>query len=125
MPDLEERLDYLLDRLRSAYDAIGHSSGRPYVYFVYPPDQERAVRRLADERLSDGHGLCFHHLDLLPLTISALAGQEERREQLLADPCVDRAPPMRHPAPVGAGRHARRSRTTPMCGRLEAQCSVR
>jgi hypothetical protein len=84
--DLEGRLDYLLDRLRSAYDAIGHSSGRPYVYFVYPPDQERAMRRLADERLREVHGLCFHHLDLLPLTISALDRQEERREQLLADP---------------------------------------
>ncbi|HEY3020159.1 MAG TPA: hypothetical protein VGJ32_08205, partial [Solirubrobacteraceae bacterium] len=53
MSDLAERLGYLLERLRTVYDGIGHSSGRPYVYFVYPPDQERALRRLVDEQLRD------------------------------------------------------------------------
>jgi hypothetical protein len=86
MPDLEERLDYLIDRLRTSYDGIGHSSGRPFVYFVYPPDQERALRRLADERLANAAGLCFHHVDLLDVTIEALAGQEARRQDLLNDP---------------------------------------
>ncbi len=51
MSDMAERLGYLKYRLRSTYDGIGHSSGRPFVYFVYPPGQERAVRRLVDEQL--------------------------------------------------------------------------
>lgn len=86
MSDLPHRLDALLERLRTAYDGIGHSSGRPYVYVVYPPEQERAMRRLADEHLRSDTTLAFHHLDLLPLTIKSLAGQEERRQQLLHDP---------------------------------------
>ncbi len=84
--ELQQRLDVLIHRLRTAYDGIGHSSGRPYVYFVYPPEQERAMRRLVDEQLRDDALLTFHHLDLLPLTIQSLAGQEERRQQLLNDP---------------------------------------
>lgn len=84
--ELQQRLDVLLHRLRTAYDGIGHSSGRPYVYFVYPPEQERAIQRLADEQLRSDSDLTFHHLDLLPLTIQSLAGQEERRQQLLNDP---------------------------------------
>ncbi|MCC6629582.1 MAG: hypothetical protein IT340_19560 [Chloroflexi bacterium] len=83
MSDLAERLDLLLARLRTAYDGIGHSSGRPYVYLVYPPDQERAMRRLVDESLTSDAHLRFHHFDLLPLTVRSLAGQEERRQQLL------------------------------------------
>ncbi|MBN1139878.1 MAG: hypothetical protein JXM73_25120 [Anaerolineae bacterium] len=86
MDELTQRLEYLLERLRTTYDGIGHSSGRPYVYLVYPPDQERAMRRLADEHLHNTDALCFYHLDLLPITIAALAGQEERRQQLLQDP---------------------------------------
>ena len=85
MDELTRRLEYLIDRLKTAYDGIGHSSGRPYVYLVYPPDQERAMRRLADEHLRVNHWLTYHHIDLLPLTIESLAGQEERREQLLSD----------------------------------------
>ena len=46
MSDLEQRLSQLKHRLRTAYDGIGHSHGRPYVYVVYPPAQERALRRL-------------------------------------------------------------------------------
>ena len=84
--ELQQRLDVLLYRLHTAYDGIGHSSGRPYVYFVYPPEQERAVQRMIDEQLRSDTTLCFHHVDLLPLTIKSLAGQEERRQQLLNDP---------------------------------------
>jgi hypothetical protein len=84
MDDLTQRLEYLIERLKTHYDGIGHSSGRPYVYLVYPPDQERAMRRLADEHLRSNDELCYHHIDLLPLTIKTLAGQEERREQLLS-----------------------------------------
>lgn len=86
MPDIEERLHYLGERLRTAYDSIGHSSGRPYIYFIYPPEQERRMRRLADEHLRPGSGLCFYHIDLLDVTINALAGQETRRQDLLNDP---------------------------------------
>jgi len=84
--DLQQRLDILLHRLRTNYDGIGHSSGRPYVYFVYPQEQERAVQRMADEQLRSDNILFIHHIDLLPLTITSLAGQEERRQQLLDDP---------------------------------------
>ena len=84
--ELQQRLDVLMNRLHTAYDGIGHSSGRPYVYFVYPPEQERAVQRMIDEQLRSDTTLCFHHVDLLPLTIKSLAGQEERRQQLLNDP---------------------------------------
>ncbi len=84
--ELQQRLDVLLYRLHTAYDGIGHSSGRPYVYFVYPPEQERAVQRMIDEQLRSDTTLFFHHVDLLPLTIKSLVGQEERRQQLLNDP---------------------------------------
>jgi hypothetical protein len=84
--ELQQRLDVFIHRLRTAYDGIGHSSGRPYVYFVYPPEQERALLRLVDDQLRSDTMLSFHHLDLLPLTIQSLAGQEERRQQLLNDP---------------------------------------
>ena len=84
--DLQQRLDILLHRLRTNYDGIGHSSGRPYVYFVYPPEQERTVQRLVDEQLRSDNVLFIHHIDLLPLAITSLAGQEERRQQLLNDP---------------------------------------
>src|SRR4051812_3726755 len=83
MNDLSERLELLLHRLRNTYDGIGHSSGRPYVYYVYPPAQERAVRRMVDDTLRDEATLTFHHLDLLAITIASLTGQEERRQQLL------------------------------------------
>jgi hypothetical protein len=84
MDELTQRLEYLIERLKTTYDGIGHSSGRPYVYLVYPPDQDRAMRRLADEHLCSNDVLCYHHIDLLPLTIESLAGQEKRREQLLS-----------------------------------------
>ena len=84
--ELQQRLDVLLYRLRTAYDGIGHSSGRPFVYFVYPPEQERAMQRMVDEQLRSDTTLSFHHIDVLPLTITSLVGQEERRQQLLNDP---------------------------------------
>lgn len=86
MSDIRERLDYLVERLGSAYDSIGHSSGRPFVYFVYPPEQELLMRALAEEHLRNTSTLCFHHVDLLPLTIETLSGQEERRQALLNSP---------------------------------------
>ena len=86
MSDLADRLRQLHHRLRTAYDGIGHSSGRPYVYFVYPPDQERVTRRLVDDEFQSDAALTFYHIDLLPLTMQSLAGQEERREALLNDP---------------------------------------
>ncbi len=86
MSDIARRLETLIERLRTAYDGIGHSSGRPYVYFVYPPEQERAVRRLTDENLRDDGVLHYEHIDVLPLTLDTLKGQEERRQELLNDP---------------------------------------
>ena len=84
--DLATRLEALLARLRSAYDGIGHSSGRPYVYFVYAPGEERAMRKFSDEILRSDATVGFRHIDLLPLTIRSLAGQEERRQELLEGP---------------------------------------
>jgi len=84
--DLQHRLDELMRRLRTSYDGIGHSTGRPYVYFVYPVEQERALQRMVDEQLRSDRTLVFHHVDILQLTIKSLAGQEERRQQLLNDP---------------------------------------
>ncbi len=86
MDELVERLELLAERLRTAYDGIGHSSGRPYVYFVYPPEQERAVRRLVDEHLRSSDAICYHPIDLLPLAVDSLKGQEDRRQALLDDP---------------------------------------
>lgn len=86
MNDLVERITFLKNRLASAYDGIGHSHGRPYVYFVYPPDQERVVRRLIAEELRSDAQLTFYHLDVLPLIAGATAGQEAKREALFRDP---------------------------------------
>lgn len=84
--ELQNRLDYLIERLRSTYDGIGHSSGRPYVYFVYDPSLESQMRRLADEQLQSDAQLTFHPIDVLRITIDSLDGQEEQRQQLLNDP---------------------------------------
>ncbi len=84
--ELQQRLDVLLDRLHTAYDGIGHSGGRPYVYFVYSPEQERTMQRMIKEQFVHDKMLCFIHIDLLDLTIRSLNGQEERRQQLLNDP---------------------------------------
>src|SRR5258708_34634996 len=84
--DLQQMLDIHIHRLRTNFDGIGHSSGPPYVYFVYPPEQERTVQRIVDGQLHSDNALCIHHVDLLPLTIKSLSVQEERRQQLLNDP---------------------------------------
>jgi hypothetical protein len=84
--DLQQRLDYLIDRLRSTYDGIGHSSGRPYVYFVYHPSLESQTCRLIEDQLRTDTYLTFHHIDLLHIAIESLAGQEEQREVLLNNP---------------------------------------
>ncbi len=83
---LEERFDNMAARLHEAYDGIGHSSGRPYLYFVYPPDKDQHVRRLADDRMHSNGDLHFIHIDLVRLTIDSLAGQEEKRAALLNEP---------------------------------------
>jgi hypothetical protein len=84
--DLEERLAHLKNRLRTAYDGIGHSHGRPYIYFVYPPAQERVLRRLVGYELRDEATLTFYHLDILTIVLQSTKGQEPRREALLNDP---------------------------------------
>jgi hypothetical protein len=84
--DLQQRLDYLIERLRSTYDGIGHSSGRPYVYFVYHPSQESQIRRHVNEQLVSDTQLTFHTIDILRITIESLTGQEEQRQKLLNDP---------------------------------------
>lgn len=43
------------------------------------------MRRLADQYLRDEPTLCFHHIDLLQLTMQAVQGQEVRRQELLSD----------------------------------------
>ncbi len=86
MSDLSERLIYLKQRLHTAYDGVGHSHGRPYVYFVYPPERERVLYRLVDDELLSDASLNFYHLDVLSLIIQSTAEQEQRRELLLNDP---------------------------------------
>jgi hypothetical protein len=82
--ELQQRLDMLLARLRTTYDGIGHSSGRPYVYYVYPPEREKMVFRMVDDATSGVAGdLGFVHVDLLPLIVQATAGQGAAREELL------------------------------------------
>src|SRR5260370_37135281 len=41
---------------------------------------------MVDEQLRSDNVLSIHHINLLPLTITSLAGQEERRQQHLNDP---------------------------------------
>lgn len=83
---LEQRFLAMLRRLADVYDGIGHSSGRPYAYFVYPPEQEQTVRRLAADHMGGEPTLTFLPIDLLPLTVQSLEGQEEKRRDLLQDP---------------------------------------
>jgi hypothetical protein len=84
--DLEQRLSQLKHRLRTAYDGIGHSHGRPYVYVVYPAEQERQLRRLVDAELTNEATLTFYHLDIFMIVTKSSEGQEARREELLNDP---------------------------------------
>ncbi|GAC1435283.1 MAG: hypothetical protein PVS3B3_20650 [Ktedonobacteraceae bacterium] len=84
--DVEQRLEYLVQRLHTNYEAIGQSSGRPFIYFVYHPSLERNVQRIVGEQLRSDTQITVHPLDILPLTITALQGQEELRQRLLNDP---------------------------------------
>lgn len=84
--NIQLRLEALLERLQTAYDGIGHNSGRPYIYFVYDQKQECLIRRMICEQLRTNAQLTFHHLDMLRLTIRCLEGQEEQRQQLLDRP---------------------------------------
>lgn len=86
MRDLTERMTFLRNRLQSAYDGLGQSSGRPYLYFVYPPTDELALRRLIDQELMAIPGLTLLRIDVLLLTIDVLRGEEEPRENLLKHP---------------------------------------
>jgi hypothetical protein len=86
MSDLANRLSFLKTRLSTAYDGIGHSHGRPYVYFVYPPDQERLIRRLIMEELQSDSSLTFYHLDVFPILTATTVNQEAKREALFRDP---------------------------------------
>jgi len=90
--ELQDRFELLLNRLNTAYDGIGHSSGRPYIYFVYTLDQERKVQRLVDEQMRAQATLAFYHIDKLKLTIASLDGQEEKRAKLLNDPLRGNSP---------------------------------
>ncbi len=84
--ELQQRFDLLLNRLSTAYDGIGHSSGRPYIYFVYPPPRERQIQRMVDLQMKTYADLAFFCINILKITISSLDGQEERRQQFLNDP---------------------------------------
>jgi len=84
--DVELRLEYLVQRLHTNYEAIGQSSGRPFIYFVYHPSLERYVQRIVGEQLRSDAQITVYPLDVLPLTITALQGQEELRQRLLNDP---------------------------------------
>ena len=84
--ELEQRFTAMLQRLAEVYDGIGHSTGRPYLYFVYPPDKDQALRRWADEQMTGSDSLSYLHIDLVQITIESLRGQETRRAEHLNDP---------------------------------------
>ena len=84
--DLDQHFDDMLRRLNDAYDSIGHSSGRPYLYFVYAPEHEPHLRRLVKDKMLPIDNIQYLQVDLLDLTLASLADQEERRTQILNDP---------------------------------------
>lgn len=84
--ELAKRFEDLVERLRTTYTNIGHSSGRPYIYFVYDPSTEGQAWKEADLYLRTDLHLTFCHINLLSLTIASLNGQEERHQALLNDP---------------------------------------
>jgi hypothetical protein len=86
MNQLEDRLSHLRTRIQTAYDGLGQSSGRPYIYFVYPPEAELPVRRFVDELFTVLPAMHVLRIDLLDLTIDALQGEEPERQALLVDP---------------------------------------
>lgn len=86
MRDLTERLAILRNRLQTAYDGLGQSSGRPYLYVVYPPTDELVIRRLIGQELMSMPGLTPLRIDVLQVTLTAMAGEEADRETLLQKP---------------------------------------
>jgi hypothetical protein len=88
--EIQERFDLLLNRLETSYDGIGQSSGRPYIYFIYPLTKERQLQRMIDEQLKTHRKLVFYCVDMLAITITSIDGQEERRKQFLDDPLRSR-----------------------------------
>ncbi|RRR74018.1 MAG: hypothetical protein EI684_07915 [Candidatus Viridilinea halotolerans] len=86
MEQLEQRLAFLRTRLQTAYESLGLSSGRPYLYFVYAPDEEPQVRRAVAEQFALIPSLHPLRIDLLEVTIAALQGEEQGREAVLVDP---------------------------------------
>ncbi len=75
--EIEQRLEDLEKRLRSHYASIGQSSGRPYIYFVYPPSRERFVQRRCRDQLRSDEQFAFDHIDILPFLIQSTQKQEE------------------------------------------------
>jgi len=86
MEQLEQRLSNLRTRIQTAYEGLGQTSGRPYIYFVYPPEAEQQVRRAIDELFTVLPALHVLRVDVLDLTIDTLQGEETAREALLVDP---------------------------------------
>lgn len=86
MEQLEQRLSHLRTRIQTAYEGLGQSSGRPYVYFVYPPEAEQQVRRFINELFTTLPSMHVVRVDLLDLTIDVLRDEEAAREALLVDP---------------------------------------
>ena len=54
------------------------------MYFIYPPEQERALRRLVDMELGNDATLSFTHLDVFSIVAQSSVGQEARRAVLIA-----------------------------------------
>ncbi len=86
MEQLEQRLSNLRSRIQTAYEGLGQTSGRPYIYFVYPPEAEQHVRRAIKELFTMLPALHVLRVDVLDLTIDTLHGEEAAREALLVDP---------------------------------------
>jgi hypothetical protein len=86
MEQLEQRFSSLRTRIQTAYEGLGQSSGRPYLYFVYAPEADQQVRRLIDELFGVLPSMYVVRVDVLDLTIGALRDEEVEREALLVDP---------------------------------------
>ncbi len=91
MEQLEQRLTHLRTRIQTAYEGLGQSSGRPYVYFVYPPAAHQQVQRFIEELFMALPSLYAIRVDLLDLTIAALRGEELAREALMIDPDISKS----------------------------------
>jgi len=86
MRDLTQRFMLLRNRLQTAYTGLGQSSGRPYLYVVYPPADELVVRRLLTQELLSIPGLLPIQIDVLRVTMDVIQDEEQAREALLQQP---------------------------------------